>query len=59
MIDRHIALKYRINEATKQGTAIPNVILFEERMRKSLSKLEKATLVYHYKRALFNKIGLR
>lgn len=37
----------------------PNVMLFEERMRKSLGKLQRATLVYHYKRALLNKIGLK
>ena len=37
----------------------PNVMLFEERMRKSLGKLQRATLVYHYKRTLLNKIGLK
>lgn len=31
---------------------------FELNMLKSLGKLRKATRVYHYKRALFNKIGL-
>lgn len=36
-----------------------DVVIFEEEMRKSLSKLQKATLVYHYKRALLNKIGLK
>lgn len=33
-----------------------NVILFEERMRNSLSKLGIATLVYHYLRALKRKV---
>lgn len=34
----------------------PNVGLFEERMKKSLEKLGKATLVYHYLRALKRKV---
>lgn len=37
----------------------PNVMLFDGKMKKSLGKLQKATLVYHYKRALLNKIGLK
>ena len=88
---RHKALKYRIQQAEKQGSIIPpkrqtnehisldfkwvqqqrrevrknsllfwsakpNVILFEERIRNSLSKLGKATLVYHYLRALKRKV---
>lgn len=40
-------------------SVVPNVILFEDKMKNSLDKLQKATQVYHYKRALLNKIGLK
>ncbi len=40
-------------------SANPNVQLFDKMMKKSLHKLKKITLVYHYKRALLNKLGLK
>jgi hypothetical protein len=91
---RHKALKYRIQQAEKQGAVIPpkrhtkenisfdfkwvqlqrsvvrknsllfwsnthDVVIFEEKMRKSLGLLDNLTVLYHYKRAFIYKIRLR
>lgn len=38
---------------------VHDITVFEEKMRKSLGLLDNLTVLYHYKRAIFNKLGFK